>query len=510
MASVFGRDRICAVVAADTAPAMLTQLGHAFESASLLELRLDWLLNIHEIRRFLAMVGVIRATLPGFSEATLIATCRRRGAGGKFSGGIVDQMRILKAAVDAGCSWVDLEIESASQLRRFELESLLGRAQWLVSYHNFRSTPKTLSSVVQRLSTAGGDAIKLAALARSFRDLSRLLELPSRSELVVVPMGDSALPGRILALKRGSGLAYAALENATAPGQISFDEMRGLYRADRVNAKTRVHGVIGDPIGHSLSPHMHNAGFDAAGINAVYLPFLVKDLRDFLGSVASLGIEGFSVTLPHKTRIMRYLDDCDPVAKEIGAVNTVAINRKGKLRGYNTDYLGIIRALESHMTLSKSRALIFGAGGAARSTAFALACKGAVVRICARRQSEARKLAELVKGQPVPRSALRREKFDLIVNATPVGMHPRADHTPLAADELNASVVFDLVYRPRRTKLLEIAEGRGIRTVSGVEMFLAQGLAQWEIWMGKKPPVQAMRRAVETALESEERAEDAL
>jgi 3-dehydroquinate dehydratase/shikimate dehydrogenase len=318
-------------------------------------------------------------------------------------------------------------------------------------------------------------------------------------------MGEAASPARVLALRDGSELAYAPVENATAPGQATLEEMTQVYRAGRVNARTRVYGVIGDPVGHSLSPQLHNAGFQARGINAVYLPFPVRDLRDFLAAVRPLGIAGFSVTLPHKQRILRHLDGCDPLAETIGAVNTVVVRGGGRLYGYNTDYVGVLRALERRMPLSGSRVLIFGAGGAARAVAFALVQAGAVVCICARRPARAKELARAAGGEAVARASLRREFFDAIVNATPVGMHPNAGASPLQSEELNCRLVFDLIYRPRQTYLLQLARRRGIETVSGLEMFLAQGFAQWEIWTGERAPEPAMRRAVLAALAKEER-----
>ncbi len=202
---------------------------------------------------------------------------------------------------------------------------------------------------------------------------------------------------------------------------------------------------------------------------------------------------------------MRHLDGCDPLAAAIGAVNTVVVRGGGKLVGYNTDYVGVLRALERRMPLRGSRVLIYGAGGAARAVAFALAQAGATVCVCARRVAPAQQLARAVRGQAVSRRELRREFFDALVNATPVGMHPSAARSPLEASELNCRLVFDLVYRPRVTKLLRLAARRGIETVSGLEMFVAQGTAQWEIWTGERAPESAMRRAVLAALEREQK-----
>ncbi len=321
-------------------------------------------------------------------------------------------------------------------------------------------------------------------------------------------MGDSTLPLRVLALRHKSALSYAPVENATAPGQVSFDQMTNLYRADRLDRRTRVYGIIGNPVAHSLSPVIQNAAFQSRRMNAVYLPFLVHDLRDFVAAIEPLGIAGFSVTLPHKQAILRYLDDCDPLAAAIGAVNTVVVRGRGKLYGYNTDYIGVLRALEPRIPLRGSRVLILGAGGAARAVAFALAQAGAAVCIAARRKNRATELAQAVHGESIELRYLRtanspREKhqfFDAIVNATPVGMHPLVNDSPLDARDLNCRLVFDTIYRPQVTKLLRLAAHRGLESVSGIEMFLAQGTAQFEIWMGERAPAKLMRTVALRAL----------
>jgi shikimate dehydrogenase len=224
-------------------------------------------------------------------------------------------------------------------------------------------------------------------------------------------MGDVVLPLRCLALREGSSLSYAPFENATAPGQVSLTDFKDLFRIDQITRKTSVYGVIGNPIAHSLSPQLQNAGFQARKINAVYFPFLVHDLQDFRAAVSSLGIRGFSVTLPYKRKILRYLDNCDPLAAAIGAVNTVVVRGSNKLYGYNTDYVGVLRALQERVILARCRVLILGAGGSARAVAFALVQSGASVCICARRPEEARKLARAVGGQELSRARLKTEFF---------------------------------------------------------------------------------------------------
>ena len=235
----------------------------------------------------------------------------------------------------------------------------------------------------------------------------------------------------------------------------------------------------------------------------MFVPFLVRELRDFLGAMKGFGVAGVSVTIPHKEKILRALDDCDPLARRIGAVNTVVVRGGGRLYGYNTDYVGVLRSLERRLRLAGSRVLLFGAGGAARAAASALAQAGSIVCICARRPERARALARAVGGQAVARADLKHEFFDAIVNCTPLGMYPRGG-SPLRSAELNCRIVMDMVYRPLETELLQIARRKDLAVISGVEMFLAQGIAQYEIWTGERAPESAMRRAVVAALRREE------
>ncbi|HUK29837.1 MAG TPA: shikimate dehydrogenase [Candidatus Acidoferrum sp.] len=498
---LFGRDSICAVVAEPSAARMLHALKRALKGSKTVEIRLDWLENQTKSEN---IIGHLKRLSLRKKRACLIATLRRREGGGRFTGSVAEQMALLENAARAGCRWCDLELESAARVDRQAIQALRKtRARVMISFHDFRGTPANIEGVTRRLASFGGDAIKIAALANSLGDATRLLAVARRRRnLVAVPMGEIGLPGRILALREGSSLAYAAVSDSTAPGQLSVEEMRDLYRADRLDRRTRIYGVIGDPIGHSLSPQMHNAAFVARRVNAVLLPFQVRDLKDFIGAREDLGMSGFAVTLPHKQRILRYLDGCDPLAAQIGAVNTVVVRGGGKLYGYNTDYVGVLRAVERRVRLAGSRVLLLGAGGAARAAAFALREAGAIVNICARRPRMAKALARAAGAEVIARPRLRGEFFDAVINATPVGMK-KSDGSPLRASELNCRVVMDMIYRPMETPLLRMARRRGIETVSGVEMFLAQGAAQWEIWMGERAPEKIMRRTVLAALQHE-------
>jgi len=514
---MFGPDRICGVVAAPTASEATRQIRTAVSryGSRTLELRLDYLRNAAE--RAALLGGLSRHG----RRIVFIATCRSRRGGGKFGGGVAAEIAVLAQAVRAGCCWCDVELETAERMQPQELRRALAPARLLLSAHDFQRTPRDLGGLARRLERCGADAVKIAGACRSLAEARRLFSLARRRRnVVVVPMGDEVLAPRILALREGSLLAYASISQGTAPGQISLQEMKQTYRLDRrfgpsaggptrrrgvygPTRRTRVYGVIGDPIGHSLSPLVHNAAFAARNVNAVYVPFRVRDLGDFLRSVEPLGIAGFSVTIPHKQAIVRRLDGCDPLAAQVGAVNTVVVRARGRLYGYNTDYVGVLRAIERRVPLASSRVLLVGAGGAARAAAFALAHAGAAVVVCARRLAQARALARAVGGSVVERRMLRQEFFDAIVNCTPVGMHPGGG-SPLEPAEINCRVVMDLIYRPRKTELLRRAERRGIEIISGAEMFLAQGIAQWEIWTGERAPEAVMRRVLHTALDREE------
>ena len=495
---VFEEGKLCAVVAEPRAEQALRFARLALRRVRILELRLDYLESEDEF------AALLRGIVPLAAQATLIATCRRKEAGGRFSGSIARQISRLVLAAASGCAWCDLEMETLERLDAGTLRKTLGDVRLIASFHDFARTPARLGQLRQRLEASGADAVKIAAVTRHYRELVRLLRTAHRRRnVIVVPMGEIGAPGRIAALREGSALAYASGDRAVAPGQLTLESMQSLYRVDRHSRGTALYGVIGNPIAHSLSPLLHNTGFEHRRINAVFAPFLVRDLKDFMKSVRPLRISGLSVTIPHKQQIVRFLDECDPLALEIGAVNTV-VCRAGKLHGYNTDFDAVMQSLGRRMKLEGARVLICGAGGAARTVGFAAARAGASVFFCARRQEAARTAARAFGAEAVERKDLRELEFDAVVNATPIGMMPDVDASPLEAAELRCDLVFDLIYRPVRTRLLRLAERRGIRTLSGAEMFVAQGVAQWELWTGEKAPLAAMRAEVTAALAREE------
>jgi 3-dehydroquinate dehydratase/shikimate dehydrogenase len=493
------RDRLCAVIATPGAREALAQMSEALKYTKTLELRLDWLKSDRERARLIGLLK--RRHLAGVD---LLATCRRILGGGKLQGGAESELYWLTQAREAGCAWCDLEIETLRELPGQSARAYPLPGKILLSFHDFNRTPP-LPIRLNHAQRGEADACKIAVQARTLGDSLRALRLVRQSrDMVAVPMGEVGLPARLLALREGSALAYAPVAALTAPGQVSLHDFKRLYRADRATRRTTICGVIGNPIAHSLSPLLHNTGYVAAKRDAMFLPFRVEDLGEFIKAIPEFDLRGISVTIPHKQTVMKYLDHCAPMAERIGAVNTILVAKNGKLSGSNTDYLGVLRALEGKLELPGARALIFGAGGAARAAAFALTQAGAEVWICARRAAAARSLARACGAQVISRRHLGSACFELVVNATPVGMPPNTGLSPLSPKELNTRVVLDLIYRPIETELLRIAAKKQVRAISGVEMFLAQGFAQWELFMGQRAPEAAMRRAVLERLRSDE------
>lgn len=271
----------------------------------------------------------------------------------------------------------------------------------------------------------------------------------------------------------------------------------------QIDGKTKLYGIIGNPVMHSLSPAMHNSAFAALGENRVYLPFPVEDVEAALNGLRGLGICGVSVTIPHKEAVIAFLDNIDPVASRIGAVNTVVVTGEGedrKLFGSNTDWLGANRALAEKINLAGSRVAILGAGGSARAIGFGLIEAGAVIEIHSRTESKGRALAQVLDCPWISLRETGSINGEVLVNATSVGMMPDNQLSPVAGRPLgNFKVVMDIVYSPLETVLLREAVAAGCSCVNGLEMLLYQGVAQFELWTGMAAPVDVMRMALRQA-----------
>lgn len=462
-----------------------------------LEIRLDYLSDPRQ------GIGVIHELTRERPEVSILATCRRHQNHGRFNGSIEDQIHLLSQAIDAGARAVDLEIESA-ELANGKLEILRSRSCFIVSYHNFESTP-ALDPIVRRLMKVAADAYKVVTTARKPSDVGRILELAKmhpRTPFILLAMGEQGIPSRILSPALGGLYTYAAPSNAegTAAGQMSSRLLRSVYRLDKLSRTARIFGVIADPVRHSISPAVHNRAFQARRIDGVYVPFLTPaaQLRDFMTLAKQLPVAGFSVTIPHKQRIVRYLDVIDPLARRIGAVNTVW-RKAGKWRGANTDAYGVLAPLQKRLRIAGSSVLIAGNGGAARAAACALADAGARVALVGRNMDRVRALARTCGATALNLQGALAQEFDVFIHATPLGMHPHIDQC-FFPDRIPAAVVFDMVYNPLETLLLQRAREQGRETITGLEMFLEQAARQFEIWTGESAPRPAMERAACEAL----------
>ena len=318
-------------------------------------------------------------------------------------------------------------------------------------------------------------------------------------------MGDMGAPTRILASKFGAPFTYATFhhERTLAPGQLSFKQMTEIYRYEEIGHDTAVYGVIADPIGHSLSPHVHNASFADKGLDAIYCPFRVPTdkLEQFMRDVPRLGIQGLSVTIPHKESIASYLKKVDPAVKSIAAVNTVVIEGSD-IVGYNTDFNSAMFCLEHALgtvgenpsPVKGKRVLVLGAGGVARPIVYGLCARGADVTIASRRRGRADRLATAYDCRAVDWDARYRGSCEILVNCTPVGMHPNVDESPVNKTFLKPTMlVFDTVYNPESTLLIKDAHSRNCQVITGVDMFVRQACLQFFLFTKQEANADLMR-----------------
>lgn len=477
---------------------LLEQAGRELDAGErFFEFRLDYLpqpeLGVKGIRHFLDQ----------HPECTILATCRRHQNHGHYNGSIEEQIRILAAAIEAGARAVDIEIESAENAVA-GLDTLRGRAWLVLSYHNFNGTP-AMETLWRRMQKIPADAYKMVTTARKPLDSYRVLSLAKthpKTPVILLAMGEVGFPTRVLSPAMGGLFSYAApnASAGTASGQVSAHLLRNLYRVEKFTRSAKIYGVVADPVRHSISPAVHNRAFQARRLDAVYLPFLVHPphLKDFLTMAEKLPVAGFSVTIPHKQKILRYLDIIDPLARRIGAVNTVW-RKAGRWRGMNTDVDGIVGPLKRLMHLAKSRVLLVGNGGAARGAAFALGDAGAEVSVVGRNPDRVRALAKACGGQPLLKEQAESGRFDAVIHATPLGMYPKTNDC-FFSGRIPADIVFDMVYNPLETTLIRRAKAQGATVVPGIQMFVEQAVRQFECWTGESAPRPVMEKAALEAL----------
>ena len=491
--------KVCLALSGETAEDMVATAESMARDNPFLEFRLDYL------KQPLAALPKIHRFLETHQYVTAIGTCRRADNGGKFKGSLATQLEVLTRAHAAGCQMVDLELQSASKAKPEAIARLRSRAALILSFHDFRAT-RNLDETLGKMLKIPADFYKVVSTATTLSDnvaMMKFLQAQSgKHALIGLCMGEQGIISRVLSVRAGSAFTFAAVsaDLKTAPGQVSARDLRSIYRIDQVDAATRIYGVAGDPIEHSLSPVIMNAALRRENVNGVYLPLHAKTLKELIHCVREIPLHGLSITMPYKQAMLPYLDNTDAHTAKIGACNTVVRGQDGKFYGFNTDVAGVVRPLEQRLAIANAKVLVLGAGGAARAAVFGLKERGAEVWILNRTSAKAQKLARQAKARSIKRADLRKIAFDVIINATPVGMGNTRD-CPLKDDEIQANVVFDMVYDPVETHLLQVARAKGIAVIPGVEMFVQQAARQFEIWTGKPAPAGDMLRAVTITLQ---------
>lgn len=509
--------RISVPISASEPHQVLAQARAALDAgADILEFRTDYLEGLSP-EMAISLIGQIQG-LPG--RNALLVTCRdaREGGANAYPGEL--RADILKVAIEHGADFVDCEFSNFRQGAAGEtLSAVLQRypnTRLVLSTHQFDGPFADLQGQYQAIRRACPQAIpKLVYTAHHINDCFAAFDLLHQTEgdRIVLCMGQAGLITRVTACRFGAFLTFASLDDdqATAPGQLTIQQLKALLPLQGLDTRTRLFGIIADPVGHSLSPALHNASLQASGFNGLYLPLLVQGGQDglfgFLDNLIArpwLGFKGFSVTLPHKQHALAYVEQqggaVEPLCAKIGASNTLIISDQGGFQAFNTDYGGAMDAVVNSLNLSRGAlagvsVAIVGAGGVSRAIVAGFCDAGAQVKIYNRTLAKAERLAGEFACEFAPIGALQDLQADLLINCTSIGMHPRVEATPVPGELLQPDMaVFDTIYNPLSTRLLELARARGARTIDGVAMFVAQALTQYRLFTGLEGDPDLMRR----------------
>ena len=505
------------ITAAETDSARRQIQSAQAAQADLLEFRLD------------LMADADWSALLAETPLPVIATVRPKDQGGEFVGSEEQRLRILEKVAQSKPAFIDFEWPHfvGSSRARKTISSLTSdsigadKPALILSFHDFNSVPADLASIVTEISAAPSAIVKVVGMANDICDNFPLLDVAQQATkpAIILAMGQAGQLSRVLAAKLGTFLSFSclSLDEASAPGQIPLNELRDLYRWECITEATSIFGVVGSPIGHSLSPAIHNAAFADTGFDGLYLPFLVEPgyenfarFMDGFGERPWLDMLGLSVTIPHKENALRYLREnsaqVESLAERIGSVNTIVSSPEKPLFGYNTDLDGALDALTFSMCitraeLSSQKVAVLGAGGVARAIVAGLAHAGVGVLIYNRTASRAERLAEEFSATAVPLAELAQTPARIIINCTSIGMHPDTQASPFPSDALTADMtVFDTVYNPQQTLLLSQAAQAGATAITGSEMFLRQAARQFELWTGQSAPLSTMGQVLGRAL----------
>jgi len=490
--------------------------------AEMLELRTDYLenLSVDLVKKLIAETKVAS------SPAPIIVTCRDKKEGGANDWPLKLRINVLTGALNAGADFIDFEYEnflSTENQKAIKLTlSQVAKGRLILSAHNFTTRFDDIVKLHSDISAAHPAVTpKLVYTANHINDCFEAFDLlhNTSGERIVFCMGETGLISRIIAKKLGSFVTFASIndKSATAPGQLTIEQFKTIYRWDFINSNTELYGVIGSPIAHSLSPILHNRCFADMGANKLYLPLLVEggedEFDEFMNNVLSrpwLGLRSFSITIPHKQNALNFAKEnqgvLEPLAEKIGAVNTIVIGANGKLHTYNTDYAGALDAITAALGIARSDlkdwpVTVIGAGGVARAIVAGLNDVGAKIKIYNRTVEKAKKLAADFDCDFAGLDDLPNIDARLVINCTSIGMHPDVDATPLPQQYLKKDmVVFDTVYNPAETLLIKQAKQGDAKTIDGLSMFINQATAQFKLFTGKNPKPDLMRKIISNRL----------
>jgi len=481
----------------------------AEEGIKLVELRLDFLRREPDLHRL----------IPPRPTATII-TARRKQDGGLWQETEEKRLMLLRSAIADEPEFVDLEVDIADQIPPF------GKTRRIISYHNFEAMPANLEGLHRDMSAKKPYFIKIAVTPRSFEEMYRFLNFVRHKNeearklgeqgvrVIGICMGEMGKAARILAKRFSMPYTYATFseDRVIAPGMLVYRDLLDLYHYEQLDKETAVFGIIGNPVGHSLSPLVHNRSFLDQDLNAVYVPFQIEDsdVVDFIRLAPEFGLHGISVTIPHKVAVISQLSKMEPAVEKIGACNTVVFRQRGERVGYNTDYIAAITGIEialggnildEESVLKSKKTLVLGSGGAGKALAYGLVQRGAMVTVT---DVDAERAVELSKhlGCEYVKWEMRESiRMDIVANCTPLGMYPNVNETPYSKASLRSSMlVFDAVYNPEHTLLIKLAQEKECKVVTGVEMFVGQACYQFKLFTGGKASASKMRVLVKEAI----------
>lgn len=515
---------ICIPITAKSSKEALDYIERSCLIADAIELRMDLITEG-------SLSELIGAARRSSRKVVIIVTCRKKEeAAYAFESGDTgsrteDQKEkktaILKQAVKLGADYIDIELSEgndAIQELKSYCEKRGGYTKIIISYHDFKGTPSLsrLKEIFHQCRKFNAVVVKIVTYAKKPEDNLRMLSLipyakKHKQEIIAFCMGTAGRISRVMAPYLGNYLTFAALDRQmqSAPGQLTVSELKQInklledetstqepplsYSRDR---KLKNYVLLGNPVGHSLSPLMHNAALADLGVEGSYGAFCVYDLASVIRGIRGMDIRGVSVTIPFKSAVMEYLDDISEDALNIGAVNTV-INSDGRLTGANTDWLGLIAALREAMTVKGKKFAVIGAGGTARAAVYGIMKEGGLPIIVNRTAENGKRLALDFNCPFHALNEIGKIEADCLINTTPVGMYPDIDKSPVDCAVLAGyECVMDVIYNPLRTKLLRDAQKRGCRVISGVDMFVHQGAEQIKLWTGKQPDRALMKKVV--------------